>query len=147
MKLDDLLNKAPILAPPDSIKTKVMESVGEEFEVRDDSSSQPGVDTRFFFNKRTIVSFAAMAAALLLAFRVFPGSDVTTVPEQVASVTAHEAIAPDDKIDEFVEDALSQVFGAEPGVDVVYDDEPTDFDTYISNQLEEIFWINGGNNA
>lgn len=147
MKLDDLLNKAPILAPPDSIKAKVMKSVGEEFETSDDSSSQSGVDTRFFFSKRTIVSFAAMAALLFLAFRVFPGADLPTEPEQVASVAAQEAIAPGDKIDEFVEEALSQVFGAEPGVDVAYDDEPTDFDTYISNQFEEIFWINGGNNA
>lgn len=147
MKLDDLFGNAPLLEPPGALKTKVMESIGKDSSSGENAPGRTGVVIRYFFTKRAAISFAAVAAALLLAVRIFPGVYVTTGPEQVAELTAPKAEAPDDKINEFVEEALSQVFGAGPGVDVAHDDESMDIDMYISSQFEEIFWINGGNNA
>lgn len=147
MKLDSLFSKALLLEPPGSLKAKVMESIGKESALNEDMPARIGVITRFLFAKRVAVSFAAVAAALLLAFRIFPGAFIGTAPEQVAGLSAPRAAVPDDKINEFVEEALSNVFDAEPGMDVAYDDESMDIDMYISTQFEEIFWIDGGSNA
>lgn len=147
MKLDDLFGKAPLLEPPDSLKTKVMENVEPGSVLDEGRRARNGVITRYFLTKRAFVSFAAVAAALLLTIGIFPGAYVTDEPEQVAGLLAPREVVSDDKISEFVEETLSQVFSAEPGADVTYEDESMDIDTYISSQFEEIFWINGGNNA
>ncbi|VAX21942.1 hypothetical protein MNBD_NITROSPINAE03-56 [hydrothermal vent metagenome] len=154
MKLIVLFGKAPLLEPPGSLKAKVMESIWEESAMGEDTPGQNriiirwnGVITRHLLGKRAAISFAAVAAALLLTFWISPGAFVDTEPEKVAGHSAPGEVVSDDAINEFVEETLNQVFRADPGVEVAYDDELMDIDTYILRQFEEIFWINGGNNA
>jgi len=147
MKLDDLFGKAPIVTPPDTLKTKVMRIVEREAASDDKTPIWAGLIIRNFFTKRSAISFAIVSAALLLTFTIFPGAYVTTEPGPVAELTSPPQTVSNDEISEFVEEALSQVYSAEPGMEFTYEDESMDNDLYISIQLEEIFWINGGNNA
>ncbi len=146
-KLDDIFENAPLLEAPITLKERVMKAVKEEADIADMRPAFGEKLADYFITRRAAWSFAAVAAALILTIRILPWPGTVKAPEPVQRPAAVVEVASTEQVNEFVEATLSQVFGGESGETNTYDDESADIDRFISNNLNEIFWINGGSNA
>ncbi|MDH5509401.1 MAG: hypothetical protein OEZ32_03500 [Nitrospinota bacterium] len=142
MKLDEILQSAQRLPAPESLKGKVMAAVEADGTV---STGTAWMTRRAGFWRRRIfrpaMAMAACAAAILLTVWLAPGS-VSTPPAPVGQ----ESVALME-VDLLLEETLEKVYGFESIKDSAEYRMEEDEAGFINNNLEQIFRMNGGNNA
>lgn len=145
MNIDDLLKNARRMEPPATLKTKVEEEIAKRplrDVVRDDTEPTPSwIDwvTDLLRPKRLAWSLAAVALAVVLTVKTIPDNHTAVVHESATLTTT--------EIDTFIDSALVPVYISDGDTG---DNNHTDGDIAamdIESQIDEIYWINGGNDA
>ncbi len=140
MKPDDLFRKAHRMRPPESLRGKVMERINSDEMAEDRHTSLWGrLWTHLSTRHAASWSMAVVTVALVVAIRLAPAPQ----PE----VVKPPDVSTDTDIAEFVDEMLVPVFGVTTNFSDDSLDESENLDTYIADQLSEIFWINGGYDA
>jgi len=139
MKHDDIFRKACRLQPPESLRGKVMGQINRGETAGDRHSSLLSRLSAHFFTKHVGWSVVAATVALVITIRLVqaPQPEIVKPPD----------VSTDTDIAEFVDEMLAPVFGVTTVPSGESLDESDNLDTYIANQLSEIFWINGGYDA
>lgn len=131
MKLDDLFHDIHRMEPPENIKARI-------FAVARSEPRKERARWRF-----VAWPLAAAAAALVLAVGVARQPEPATTPAARVAATERE-----EPIEVFIAAALEEMFAPPANGEQVAQAEPDGgIDQFINQNLQEIFWINGGNHV
>ncbi len=138
MKMEELLENTKRLNAPDTLWQRV------EKEMADGAGQvkTPGFMERLITllaNPKPALSLAAVAAvALTLTIRLAPNPEVTIEP-----------IQPDDTIEvnKFIDETLGTMFSYDSDFTLISGDKADNTELTLSEGLDNILWINGGDNA
>lgn len=137
MNIDELFKKTGRLEAPDSLKTKLEAQLDNETLAEGKTSLFVKV-VDCFPSTRPIWSLAAIAAMAILAIRFYPGPDISLLDTQTKNLVEARAM---------LTETLGPVFNYDydPGVHVVESSDGMEDDAkFLERQVDEIFWINGG---
>jgi len=138
MKLDELFEKTHRMEAPDSVRRRVMGRIEAEMAGAQETTLFKRVGA-MVFGARAALSLAAVAAAAVLAIRITVPAGME--PQKVIDTKVYTEVS------EFIGANLGPVYKTNGQAAGVAEDESIDLETYVTNQFQEIFWINGGNNA
>lgn len=138
MDMDKLFEKSRRLKAPESLKVRV------EREIVKSAASVNGyrwVDrlSNFFFENKKALAMAVVLVIVVIAIRVVPRGKETVSAPPSAAISA--------ELTAFINETLAEVFinDQEPWSWSEEGEESGDFDRFFKDQLDEIYWLNGGN--
>lgn len=137
MKMDDLLANTKRLDPPDTLWQKVEKEIADG----DQEEKSPGFMEwipNLIGHRKPIWAMAAVAAAVILTIRLTPAPEVVVEP-----------VPKDDtaEINQFIDDTLGSVFTYDSDFDSSGGNNTDNSTLSLSEGLDNILWINGGDNA
>jgi hypothetical protein len=134
MDIDNLFKQTRRLKAPDSLKIKVEQEISKSAVDVREIRWFDGLSRFLLINKKALAIAVAAAAIIIIAIRMIPsGNEGVTHPTEFV---------------EFLDETLGQVFigDQEPWSMFEGSEQYGDFGHFFKNQVEEIFWIKGGNN-